>query len=967
MAALRPRTVPLLLLAALLLGAAATVIALGGDEAPQVGAVRVDDAEADAPPVPADLMVADAASESAVAPNEPGDGRQEVIAYPTEVGGQRLRVVEASSRRPVPFAEVFVGDAGDQWRGRRRDADVAHWAQLLERDAVVRQADAQGEVGLPPMRRRLLIAGRAAGLFGVLVVTDAKAEPVLELHPDAMLRARVRDDAGEVVAGVRVALGADLGESVRPVAHAVTGSDGIAVLPHVQLFATRVPPRDAEAERQLAERAQSMRARVTELQDRLRADGRLDAQLVARMHEQQVAFVEAMRAQDVNERMQRARDAERRGVVGQPAAEAATWPIADFVLVAVVPSAQPAHARVPANPIPKEIVELRLPALGALDVRVVGPDGADLLSPCRVTARVADTRRLPDARLRSIDGFCAASGEKALGAHLVRLEPLGLGLTLRVEVEFADDDFNFAVDDVVGPSAVGVHEVVVRAPGWFSTVVGRALDAQRVPLAGIEADLFVAGAKGRVEGERVEFGADGHFELPVRLREPTPPYTLEIQARVGDRRIGKLVTMPHVESGGRVDLGEITMTDLAALATGTVRDDRGQALRGVDVVAQVLRGDAWTEESFVRASTDAEGAFALFGEPRTLPMRLRARARGHAPAEVDVAFGARVDLTLARNGAIRAEGFVPEFLGREAMIARLVDVATGEGRDVGVRRPQPDRFELRLNDLRPGQWRLSLQVRGLLRPLAFAEYIVVPPGETARPPTLDGLDLRGRIFQFVIQARDASGQPMRDPGSPLMVQLHDATGGPQYVPFVWRGSRIELIADQPSVQVVGLATGHRPARALLQAGEGTLTFARIHPLHLTLPGLRALLGPEQSARISLVLDGATGLPETDLQAIEQSNGRTRGFQRASLGKSGGAGLGAGDEVSVGLIFNGRYEVVLRIDGPGGRVSKTLGFVQAVLDGAEPPRALLAPDAGVVRAALDELRARQPLDRGRRGR
>ncbi len=966
-----PRTLPLLaLLVALLLGATAAVLALRGDAVPAVTAA--DAGEVGEGWRPSDVELRDETAPDQVAADAGGDAaasdRQEVIAFPREEGGPRLRVIEAGTRQPVAFAEVFVGDAGNEWRGRRRDADASHWAQILERDAAVRQADAQGLVSLPPVRRRLLIAGRAVGLFGVLVVTDRNTEPVLELHPDALLRVRVADARGEPRAGVRVALGADLGERVQRVAGAETGADGIAAIPHAQLFVTRVPPRDAAAERQATERVQEVRARFAEFEQRMRGNGSLDASVVVQLREQQRRMVEELSAQELNGRLRRARDEARQAsVTGQPSVNAATWPVADFVVVAEVPAAQPVHQRVPASPIPIQIVDLRLPPVGTLDVRVVGPDGQDLLSPCRVSARVADASRLADGRVRSIDELCAVSGEKPLGAHLVRIEPLGLGMTLRVQVEFADDDFDFAVGDVVGPIAEGPHEVVVRAPPWFSVVVGRGLDARGLPLAGIEADLFVAGAKGRVEGERVTFAADGHFELPVRLREPTPPYTLEVQARLGERRIGKLVAMPQVVPGGRVELGDVTMTDLAALAKGTVRDDLGRAMRGVDVVAEVLRGDAWTEESFVRGRTDEQGAFELYGEPRAQALRLRARERGHATAEVDIAFGAQVDITLLRNGAITAAGFVPEFVGREAMVARLVDLATGRARDVGLRRAGPDRFEVRLDDLRPGEWQLSLTVHGLRRPLAFADRVVVAPGDTSRPPTIDGLDLRGRLFQFQIQAVDAAGQPMPDPGSPLLAQLHDARGAPEWVPFVWRGGRVELIADQPSLQVVGLATGHRPARALLQAGEGTLTFSKIHPLQLTLPGLRAQLGPEQAARISLVLTESTGFPDTDLQALDQRNGQQRGYQRAQLGKSGGAGLGGDDTVSVGLIFNGRYEVVLRVDGPGGRVSKTIGHVMATLDGPQPPKEILAPDVGAVRAALDELRARQPVERGRRGR
>ena len=292
------------------------------------------------------------------------------------------------------------------------------------------------------------------------------------------------------------------------------------------------------------------------------------------------------------------------------------------------------------------------------------------------------------------------------------------------------------------------------------------------------------------------------------------------------------------------------------------------------------------------------------------------------------------------------------------MRATLTDLATNQSHEVEIRNRDADRFELRVGDLRPGMWRVSLQVRGLPRPLGLAESVLVKPGETARPATLDGIDLRSRVFQFVAKAVDQAGQPM-NPDSPLLVQLHDLRGTPQWVAFPWRGNQIELQLDVPSVRDVGLASGNAPVRTELQAGSSTLRMARTHPVTVRLPGLRALLGAEQSARISLVFADTTGWPEADLQATDQRTGQARGYQRTALGKSGGAGLGGNDEVSMTLMLNGRYEVVLRIDGPGGRVSKTIAMVELVVDGTTPQTVTASYDSNVVRDALTELRARPP--------
>jgi hypothetical protein len=67
----------------------------------------------------------------------------------------------------------------------------------------------------------------------------------------------------------------------------------------------------------------------------------------------------------------------------------------------------------------------------------------------------------------------------------------------------------------------------------------------------------------------------------------------------------------------------------------------------------------------------------------------------------------------------------------------------------------------------------------------------------------------------------------------------------------------------------------------------------------------------------------------------------------------------GGDVTVALMFNGRYEIVLRLDGPGGRVSKTIGMV----DGPTPLPVIVSPQVDAVRDALAELRARPGVSSG----
>lgn len=893
--------------------------------------------------------------------------REEVLAFPTDSDGPNLRVIDAASRAPVPFADVFVGESNADWR--RRDAGGQHWAERLEQSDAARRTDAKGEVRLPAIRRRLFVVARSGRLFGAGIVGRGEETPVLELVLDRTLRVRVLDAEGQPTAGVPIGLAADLQERVQRVARATTGADGIAVLRHVQLFETRVPqadPSTAVQNRQAAEQV----ARAQSVLERLRADvaaaraggsGEVTVELQqafsreARVAVAQLQQFRQMQAETSRQVQRQRNDLE--NLRRRNAPETAAWPLAEFVVLAEVPQTQPQLLRFAARGIPEEVVDLRLPAASTIVVELLGPDGAPLQSPCSVALRVSKSSRPTPTTPRGLDDLCVLRADKPLGQSTVEFAPIGLGLRFDLHVRFPDNDFDFQHQDAAGPFATSPHRIVVQTPAWFTVLAGRLVDEQGRVLPGLDPELFVAGARGRVEGERVKLDDAGRFELPLRLRNPSPPYSLEVQATRGELRFGRLIALPELAQGKRTDLGDVVVQELPVLARGTVRDDTGKPLPDVQVVVQVLRGEQWTEESFVRDRTDAEGAFTIYGEPRPLDLRLRASLRRHATEERPVAFGERVELTLMRNGGIRAEGVLPEFVPRSAVLAQLSG-ADGRPRPLNLRGRPNGGFEVRADDLRPGTWTLRIEVRGLPRPLAVAEQILVQPGEVARPPTIDGLDLRGRLFEYVVRAVDQTGRPMA-PGSPLLVELPDRGGQPRLVPFTWRGAEARLVTDQPSMNVVALSTGHGPVRRLLQPGESTLQLRRVHPLHVQLPGLRSLLGPDQAARISLVFAGDTGLPETDGQAVDQRNGRSQGYARAALGKAGGAALGGDDMVRVPLVFNGRYEVVLRVDGPGGRVSKRIGAVDAILDGAEPLTVTVSPDVRAVQDALAELRARPP--------
>jgi hypothetical protein len=477
--------------------------------------------------------------------------------------------------------------------------------------------------------------------------------------------------------------------------------------------------------------------------------------------------------------------------------------------------------------------------------------------------------------------------------------------------------------------------------------------------------MFVAGARGRVEGERVRTMDAGRFELPLRLREAAPPYTLEVHVQQGNRRIGARAPLPELFPGRRLELGDVRIDELPRLVHGVVIDDRSAPVPGATIELQAFRSEApprgdWRADTYVQARADAQGRYELYGMPRPLRLRLHATAPGHTPAIAEFSAGEARNLVLERLGALRGDGFVPAGIRGGALRLQLTQAGRSV-RDEDLRARQDGAFRFRFDRLPRGSYDVTIAVRGVPRPLLRVPSVEVPPGAEAADPRLLGINLRGSVFQYVVRAVDEGGRPIGDPGSPLLATLSDAAGLPQTIAFPWRGDRAEFLATEPSVAVVALGAGRQPSRAIVHPGETRLTLRRLHPVEVLLPGLRALIGPDRQVRVSLVFAGDTGLPMTNLRSIDQASGNERGYERAALGKAGGAPLSPDDRARIALMLNGRYEVVVRLSGDGGAVSRPIGHVEVVLDGPAPQTVQVAIPAPVIRDAIAELglRARQP--------
>ena len=894
-----------------------------------------------------------------------GDDEQRsevLLASAGAADARKVLVVDAATRSAVPQAEVFWSDER-RLRERRgggdgRARDDRHWAERVVESGVRLVADDQGQVLLPAIDMRVYVAARHDERFGITTIDRNEREATVELVLDRIVTVRVTDQMGRPCPDVEVVLGVDRAPGLDDCTTARTDAAGLAHLPHLQLHRRPARIQDPAAQ-----------ARFTEIANRVALLEQISVEQTP-VNQGLTIRVPGVRAdRPLREQLRGARGELRQVVRGgirsqrnesDPVPAAALF--ADFVVLARVPQLTPAIVEFPADALPTDVVELRVGALGALTIRLVGPGPAPLWSPCDVEVTRSVLNPLPGSVEPGLAKAFAALGRvrqhKPGGEESLSFPAIGAGALVDVRVHFPDDDFQFEQLGIPGPLAGEHRTVEVNVPGWFAVLAGRFVDSQRRPLA-LSANLLVSSAEGRVEGEHITSGENGVFELPIRLREQHAPFTLEVQARDGEQPLGALIDLPHLEAGSRHVIGDLVIAELPELASGLVHDDRGEAIRRADVVLQTFHAAAgaageWRDVAYVRARSAEDGSFRLFGERRPGPLRVQARARGHAPAHSgELAFGARLELELMRLGTLVASGHAPEWLPRGA-----IDVVLSQNgeqvRNEDLRVNRAAAFHVALRGLPPGRYELRYELQGI-GPVSVWPAVMVTAGEATQIPPLD---LREAVFRYSVTARDQAGQPISDPGSPLLAQVIDQNGASRWVAFPWRGDHAEFISTARSALVVALAPGHRPVQTQLAPGESSVTLARIQDVELSLPGLRALVG-ERRVRISLVFEGDTGLPMADLEAFDQRRGRTRGYARAALGKSSGGWLDGEDRVRMPLMLNGRYDVIARISESGrrGTVSTRVGSIDVVADGPEPPRAVVHPPPGVVQQALAELATR----------
>lgn len=195
----------------------------------------------DASAVPLPVSPGGIESRTAVDPLPAADlAETSLYAAPAPDGeGFLVRVVEAESKKPIPYADILFVDVGqlDEQAVQARMAELRDIDALIEALATRYRAGADGSVRLPLPTREVWVAARKDPWFGM---TQEQSIPsggiTIECQLSLSVAGRVVNEVGVPQAGIPVDL--LIGDEDRKdrVISIVTGEDGIARIRRLEMF-----------------------------------------------------------------------------------------------------------------------------------------------------------------------------------------------------------------------------------------------------------------------------------------------------------------------------------------------------------------------------------------------------------------------------------------------------------------------------------------------------------------------------------------------------------------------------------------------------------------------------------------------------------------------------------------------------------------------------------------------------------
>jgi hypothetical protein len=455
---------------------------------------------------------------------------------------------------------------------------------------------------------------------------------------------------------------------------------------------------------------------------------------------------------------------------------------------------------------PTELVELVLPAVGVVEVELVGADPdtwVELETPSPDTEFAKDSERFHDGRRRPDGGK-------------VRFEFVGLGRDVIVWTGVRHRAKAHEEERCRGPRFAGqMVRVKLRVESARLRLAGRLVDESGKVFAGARLGVVLRepgrelGSEDDGWAEHIEGRSDasGRFEVEFS-RGAVNGGSLDFDVRDAMNAVLARGKRPitAVGAGEALELGDVHVQGVPVHATGLVQDARGapvpRALVKVFQARDRQRGNgsvtrSWSHVWQANAWSDDRGRFSIRTSEKDWLLALRAQTPDARSAPLEIRAGdSDIVLVLDQDGELSgrlllaAAGTPTDYLN--------VEVSRAAGEPVALELPEyrghvvDSGGEFAVRGLAPGLYDVRVRLQGREDPLASVSAVRVSAGAGPRDPRLDPLDLRnvgdfvelvvfdadGRIPEDIVACQPAGGAGTEfrnswNPGGRLLLDRRD--------------------------------------------------------------------------------------------------------------------------------------------------------------------------------------------------
>lgn len=475
---------------------------------------------------------------------------------------------------------------------------------------------------------------------------------------------------------------------------------------------------------------------------------------------------------------------------------------------------KPVEKLVDLHDLPKEGVELVMPATGSLTVTVLDQQGAPLEEYVGVLLNIID----PDAGPQEFNEEDQPDLVDTTRTGQLTIPAVGLGLDILVKATSVNGVLSGS-QVVEGPTATNPDVSVEITVGMEAAVIkGRLVNEEGKPGPNIS-------LRSRMELEHengssstsssVRTDEEGYFKIRLDNSElsasATRTLTLTMKATRKKPERDAVIDLSRSFPPGETDLGDIMVIAPPLAASGRVLKPDGTPLRDAEISLErhVTYGEGpddfyWENLYNKRARSDQDGYFNLAGRFEPDRYRLRVSSARYPSVYQPARLGEEgLEITMAAGGGLMGVLLLDKEISRDEVSLRMErqqdsasngDVLSG----FGLNMESTGKFQDR--GLTPGTYNIVLTCDNTDEELFRQDNIIVNLSDDGAATDVGQIDLRGQLRAFQLKLRDEEDKVVRD----ARVTIGDSDQSN----YVWEG-RIDVITAKPQLDFTITSDGYR--------------------------------------------------------------------------------------------------------------------------------------------------------------